>query len=322
MRSCHAQGSCQRPSRQSFYLVTPFWNLKKVLAPAVGATATATATGHGLPPLTRANRQSDCGSATPTANHGCQSSQRACGPGTWGKARKHVIANYRRLGQDLAPLTATTLHSRGQASDQHLTKILTGLSADNGAQTFGPRNDQGSSKPQLCSRAPMAGVSREKRPSCSNLGKDTSLQTDSSPVEPVQPREKWSPRSQPLSYFCFAPMRCGKRIIFVLKAEFGRSTANEDLIFIEAWSNSRSTARLLDPQAPRAHNLLHHDHNQPSEANSNRVSTCSVILASHFLLGASPHSPRVVRWPLGSVFSRHGERAYARLAGIGRWRLA
>lgn len=112
------------------------------------------------------------------------------------------------------------------------------------------------------------GVSREKRPSCSNLGKEASLQTTSSPVEPDQPQEKWSPRSQPLSYFCFAPMRCGKRIIFVLKAESGRSAANEDLIFIEAWGNSRSTARLLDPQAPREHNLLRHDQGQRSEADS------------------------------------------------------
>lgn len=51
-------------------------------------------------------------------------------------------------------------------------------------------------------------------------------------------------------------MRCGERIILVLKADYGRCSANEDLIFIEACSKSRSSTRLLDPLPPRARILL------------------------------------------------------------------
>jgi hypothetical protein len=149
-RSCHAQGSRQRPSRQGFYLVTHFWNLKKVLALSTRRYYTVlciTATGHLLPPLTCANPQSHCGSdASRWQTTGVKAPR-----GLWmdqmpGEGFASMSSQIRgRLARISLPLAATTLrnHSRGQASDQNLTGLLTGF------YCFGPGNDGGSSKPQL-----------------------------------------------------------------------------------------------------------------------------------------------------------------------------
>lgn len=106
---------------QSFYLVTPFWNLKRALAPSTRCYY------HGyrqrqcpLPPHTRANRQSDCGSGTATAIDGCQSSQMVWGPEACpGGASR---ACHRKLGPSWPrislPSTATTLRTIHVARNQ------------------------------------------------------------------------------------------------------------------------------------------------------------------------------------------------------------
>lgn len=157
---------------------------------------------------------------------------------------------------------------------------------------------------------------------CVTLARENNLQPNLSPMScrwrPAPGR--WSPRSQPLSHFCFALMRCGKRIILMLKADCRRYSANEDLIFIEAWSKSRSSTRLLDPQPPRAHTLLLVVHSD--QARQPKVDWAAWASDQcHCIPPSCPRSTRVVCWPLGSVFYRSSERAYCAPWGlvIGDW---
>lgn len=93
--SCAGISSTAKPSsRQSFYLVTPFWNLKKVLAPRarcyyLGTMATDT------PTTTLHARKSAVGLRVGHRDGKRRVSKLPVGLGTsgLGEARKHVIAN-------------------------------------------------------------------------------------------------------------------------------------------------------------------------------------------------------------------------------------
>lgn len=206
---------------QSFYIVTPFWNLKRVLAPSTRCYY------HGyrqrqcpLPPHTRANRQSDCGSGTATAIDGCQSSQMVWGPeACLGGSLASMSSQIRAiLAQDLAPIDSHHVahDSRGQEPDQQLTfllLVLSFISADNGGRTTGPSIDEGSSNvPDLAATLPASLRLPEEaqhhalilaaRPAFKQTRRLSSL---------ARPRRIGSPRSQPPSHFCFALMRSDKR---------------------------------------------------------------------------------------------------------------
>lgn len=95
-----------------------------------------------LPPHTRANRQSDCGSGTATAIDGCQSSQMV-----WGSLASMSSQIRAILAQDLAPSDSHHVahDSRGQEPGHQLTfllLVLSLISADNGGRTIGPSKDE------------------------------------------------------------------------------------------------------------------------------------------------------------------------------------
>lgn len=157
MRSCHAQGSCQRPSRHGrskFYLVTPFWNLKRMLAPRTRryycCCCRCYCHCHCPLPPTHA-RKSAVGLRVGDRDGKPRVSKLPAGPGPKGLGRLASMSSQIRAAWPGSRSIDGHHHvahdSRGYAQDQLSNQtsfsMVMVISADDDGQTFGPNANQG-----------------------------------------------------------------------------------------------------------------------------------------------------------------------------------